>query len=114
MFGAGVALFGLAYLAFAMTPGILLLAFAFLAAGVGIGAVETAEHAAVASLAPAELRGSAFGLLAAIQSVGDFLASVAVGLIWTLVSPAAGFGVAAIAMGAALLVLAFTRRHRGH
>jgi hypothetical protein len=40
------------------------------AAGVGIGCVETAEHAAVAALAPLELRGSAFGLLAAVQSFG--------------------------------------------
>ncbi len=83
MFGAGVALFGLAYVVFAAAPGVVLLALAFIAAGIGIGAVETAEHAAVASLAPVELRGSAFGLLAAIQSVGDFLASAVVGLLWT-------------------------------
>ncbi len=34
------------------------------AAVLAIGYVETAEHAAVADLAPAHLRGSAFGLLA--------------------------------------------------
>ena len=65
VFAAGVALFGLAYLGFAAAPGVVVLALAFVAAGVGIGAVETAEHAAVASLAPAGLRGSAFGLRAA-------------------------------------------------
>ena len=37
-------------------------------AGFGIGFVETAEHAAVAPLAPDDMRGTAFGLLAAIQS----------------------------------------------
>jgi MFS family permease len=42
----------------------------FVAAGVAIGCVGTAEHAAVAALAPVELRGSAFGLLAAVQSFG--------------------------------------------
>src|SRR5215213_3033601 len=52
---------------------VLVLALApwFVAAGVAIGCVETAEHAAVAALAPVELRGSAFGLLAAVQSFGN-------------------------------------------
>lgn len=74
---AGIALFGLAYLGLAYLG----LAFGpdsvaglipwFLAAGIAIGCVETAEHAAVATLAPVELRGSAFGLLAAVQSLGN-------------------------------------------
>ncbi|MFI7407287.1 MFS transporter [Streptomyces sp. NPDC049627] len=41
----------------------------------GIGAVETAEHSAVAVLAPADMRGSAFGMLAAVQSFGNLAAS---------------------------------------
>ena len=48
-----------------------LLAACFVLAGVGIGAVETAEHSAVATLAPDDLRGSSFGALAAIQSFGN-------------------------------------------
>ena len=64
----------------------------FLAAGVAIGCVETAEHAAVASLAPVELRGSAFGLLAAVQSFGNLAASAVAGLLWTLASPRVAFG----------------------
>jgi hypothetical protein len=52
-----------------------------------IGCVETAEHAAVAALAPVELRGSAFGLLAAVQSFGNLAASAIAGLLWTLASP---------------------------
>lgn len=110
VFGLGVVLFGAAYLGFAVAPDAVALALAFLAAGVGIGAVETAENAAVARLAPVELRGSAFGLLAAIQSVGDLVASVAVGLIWTLVSPTAAFGVAALVMAASLVALAAASR----
>ncbi len=113
VFGAGVALFGLAYLLFAAAPGMAGLAIAFVAAGVGIGAVETAEHAAVAALAPADLRGSAFGLLAAIQSVGDFVASAVVGLLWTLVSPTLAFGVAAAAMAASFVALAAIRSRGG-
>jgi MFS family permease len=43
--------------------------------------VETAEHAVVARLAPEHLRGSAFGLLAAVQSVGNLAASAVAGLL---------------------------------
>jgi MFS family permease len=58
----GVGLFGLAYAGFAVgATGVPALAPWFVAAGVAIGCVETAEHAAVAALAGAELRGSAFG-----------------------------------------------------
>src|SRR6266545_1443509 len=54
----GVGLLGLAYASFAAGGiGVLLLVSWFIAA---IGCVETAAHA-VAALAPAELRGSAFG-----------------------------------------------------
>jgi hypothetical protein len=44
---------------------------------------------------PDELRGSGFGLLGAVQSLGDFVSSAGVGLVWTLVSPTAAFLVAA-------------------
>jgi len=71
----GVGLFALAYAGFATgSTSVPALAPWFLAAGLAIGCVETAEHAAVAALAPAELRGSAFGLL------------------WTAASPRVAFG----------------------
>ena len=53
--------------------------------------METAEHAAVAALAPVELRGSAFGLLAAVQSFGNLAASAIAGLLWTAASPRVAF-----------------------
>jgi MFS family permease len=89
---AGVALFAMAYIGFALTgPDLLTLALPFLAAGIGIGCVETAEHAAVAALAPAGIRGSAFGLLAAVQAGGNLAASTTAGLLWTLASPSTAF-----------------------
>jgi MFS family permease len=107
---AGVAAFGFAYTGFAATgASIPLLAGAFALAGLGIGCVETAQHAAVASLAPENVRGSAFGVLAAVQSLGNLIASAIAGLIYTLVSPAAAFTVAAALMGAALIVLTANR-----
>jgi hypothetical protein len=82
------------------------LAACFAVAGVAIGCVETAEHAAVAALAPADLRGSAFGLLAAVQSLGNLAASTVAGVLWTVVSPAAGLLFAAAMMATALACLA--------
>jgi MFS family permease len=88
----GVAAFLLAYLGFAVVGSTLAgLALLFVAAGVGIGLVETAEHAAVAALAPNEIRGSAFGLLAATQSFGNLAASAIAGALWTLASPRIAF-----------------------
>jgi MFS family permease len=86
----GVTLFGLAYAGFAAGPtSVLALAPWFVAAGVAIGCVETAEHAAVAALAPVELRGSAFALLAVVQSFGNLAATA--DLLWTAASPRAAF-----------------------
>ncbi len=82
---AAYALFGL------ISGGWPLLVFAFALAGAGIGLAETAESALVARLLPNELRGSGFGVLGAVQSFGGLLSSAAVGLLWSLISPAAGF-----------------------
>ncbi len=103
---AGVMTFLLAYLLFAATgPTIALLALAFVLAGVGIGCVETAEHAAVAAFAPVELRGSAFGLLATVQAIGNLAASAIAGLLYTLASPTVAFGYLAAWMVLALALL---------
>lgn len=103
---AGVAAFAVAYIGFALTtPNIALLGVWFVLAVIGIGCVETAEHGAVATLAPKNLRGSAFGLLAAIQSFGNLAASSIAGLLWTLVSPTAAFTYAAACMLLALPAL---------
>jgi hypothetical protein len=47
---------------------------------------KASNHAAVAALATVELRGLAFGLLAAVQSFGNLAASAIAGLLWTLAS----------------------------
>lgn len=109
--GAGIAAFALAYAGFAAVgAGIPLLAACFALAGVGIGCVETAEHAAVATFAPERVRGSAFGVLAGVQSFGNLAASALVGLLYTAVSPEAAFGYAATLMAAALVGLATAMR----
>ena len=106
----GVALALAAYLAFAVTgPGLLLLATAFAVAGAAIGCVETAEHAAVAATAPADVRGSAFGLLAGIQSLGNLVASALAGFVWTIASARVAFAYLSTCMALALFNLYRTR-----
>ena len=88
--GAGA--FLAAFLVFAGSgANIPVLAAGFVLAGVGIGAAETAEHAAVATRAGESIRGSAFGLLAALQSAGNLAASAVAGILWTAFSPTVAF-----------------------
>jgi len=111
----GVLCFLIAYVGFAVaSASIVLLAACFVAAGVAIGCVETAEHTAVARLAPDELRGSAFGLLAAVQSFGNLAASTIAGALWTLWSPAAGLLFAATAMTISVACLIWTHLTTSH
>lgn len=106
----GFACFGLAYTGFALSGGTLAtLALLFALAGIGIGLVETAENAAVAALAPDAVRGSAFGLLAGIQSFGNLAASAVAGLLWTVASPPVAFGYLATWMVIAILAVALAR-----
>ncbi|MDQ4103743.1 MAG: MFS transporter [Actinomycetota bacterium] len=107
----GVTVFLIAYLVFAMSgPVIVLLLFAFALAGVGIGCAETAEHAAVAAFAPPEIRGSAFGLLATVQAIGNVAASVIAGLLYTVASAAVAFTYLAAWMVIALGTLGWAAR----
>lgn len=103
VFAAGAAVYILAYAGFAVPwhswlP--LLISFCF--AGSGIGLAETAESTLFASMLPDHLRGSGFGVLGGVQSVGDFLSSAVVGVLYAAVSPALGFGYAAALMVASL------------
>lgn len=106
VFALGVGLFGLAYAGLAIgANNVIGLAPAFIGAGVAIGCVETAEHAAIAAAAPLEARGSAFGLLAAIQSFGNLAASGIAGVLWTVVSPRVAFAYLAGWMVIAIVLL---------
>jgi MFS family permease len=110
----GVAAFAVAYGLLAGTGAVVaVLAIPFVLAGVGIGAVETAQHSAVAALAPKDLRGSAFGMLATVQSLGNLAASAAAGVLWSTISPTAAFAYLAAWMILALIGLLVLSRHRG-
>jgi MFS family permease len=92
VFGFGAALYVLAYIGFAIGPHswwALLVAFSL--AGSGLGLSETAESTLVAQMLPDHLRGSGFGALGGVRAAGDVVATVVVGVLYTTVSPAAGF-----------------------
>jgi MFS family permease len=89
---------------------VVLLAVLFAVAGVGIGAGETALGAAVATFAPLDLRGSAFGLVATVQAFANLAASAVAGVIWTAVSPRAAF--LYLAAWSVVAAAAFARRLR--
>jgi MFS family permease len=106
----GASSFAVAFVAFALSgPQIGFLGLAFCVAGLGIGFAETAENAAVAGLAPLDVRGSAFGVLATIQSLGNLAASAVAGLLFTVVSPRAAFLYLAAWMAVAVVVLVSLR-----
>jgi MFS family permease len=63
----------------------------FLAYGVYFGLTEGNEKAWVADMAPADVRGTAFGIYNAVLGVGTLAASLVFGWIWTDVSPHAAF-----------------------
>ncbi len=73
---------------------LLLLGAIFFLAGLCIAVQEALEAAVTADLVPQEIRSTSYGILGAVNGVGDLFSSIAVGLLWTLVSPAAGFALA--------------------
>jgi MFS family permease len=83
-----------------------LFAVIFGVAGLVNGIQDTLEGATTSDFVPAVHRGLGFGLLGAVNGVGDLVSSLVVGALWTL-HPALGFGFAALmmAMGAGVVLL---------
>jgi predicted MFS family arabinose efflux permease len=111
VFATGAAVYVAAYCAFVVgSHSAVAVALAFAAAGAGIGFAEPTESTVVAQLLPDRLRGSGFGVLRAVQSAGDLVATVVAGLLYTLASPAVAFGYAAAWMVAAAIASGALRR----
>ncbi|HVS05834.1 MAG TPA: MFS transporter [Candidatus Dormibacteraeota bacterium] len=96
-------LLSLSFLSFAFASAFLALSSAivlalipaFIFGGAAAGAVEVAESALAGDQLPANLRGSGFGLLAAVNGAGDFAASIWVASVWTVFSATPAFLTAA-------------------
>jgi len=110
---AGFALFGLLCLGFVFANGqkwILILLFAL--SGVYTAIIESSQPALASTLIAEDQHGTGFGLMSAVDGVGDFLSSVTMGVLWTAVSPNAGFVAAAVLACFSALLLAGMRFQR--
>jgi MFS family permease len=74
-------------------------------AGFSIAVEDALEGAMTADLIAEPLRGTAYGVLGTVNGVGDLVASVMVGVLWTAFSSVVAFAYAAITMGLGALVL---------
>ena len=93
----GYALAGLTALLLTTTPASFwLLAGLFALAGIYVGTEEALEDSLAAELIPKEQHGMAFGTLAAVNAVGDFLSSLLVGFLWSAFSARAAFSFSAV------------------
>jgi len=88
------------------THSLWLLGGIFVLAGLYIGTEEALEDSVAAEIVPREQHGMAFGTLAAVNAVGDFLSSLLVGTLWSAFGVGAAFGASAVLFAAgAILIL---------
>jgi mannose/fructose/N-acetylgalactosamine-specific phosphotransferase system component IID len=86
------------------------LALVFVSGGVYVAVEETLEDSFCAELVEESHHGMAFGVLATVNGLGDFVSSLVVGALWTALGAGAAFGYSAVLFGAgALLVLRVKR-----
>jgi MFS family permease len=104
----GLGVLVVADLMLALAPGLAGVAAGVALWGLHMGVTQGLLAAMVADTAPAELRGTAFGVFNLVGGVALLAASVLAGLLWDLAGPAgtflAGAGFAAAAMAALLLL----------
>ncbi len=92
---AGWLLYALLYLGFARAESQNEVFALFATYGLYYGLTLGSAKALVADLVPAALRGTAFGLFAAVLAIGDLPASVIAGVLWQGAFGLPGFGPAA-------------------
>jgi MFS family permease len=88
------------------TQSIWLLGLIFVLGGLYFGTEDALEDSVAAELVPKEQHGMAFGTLAAVNAVGDFLSSLLVGFLWSAVSVQAAFATCAFLFFAGAILIA--------
>ena len=107
LLAAGYALATLMALGIMFLPiGLGTLALIFMLGGLQVAVEETLEDSFCAELVDPAQHGMAFGVLATVNGVGDFLSSAIVGLLWSIFGPTVAFGYSAVLflMSAVLVV----------
>ena len=111
---AGYALAGVtAILLCTGTHSLPLLAGIFILAGLYMGTEEALEDSLSAELVPQEQHGMAFGTLAAVNAVGDFVSSLLVGFLWSAFNVQTAFAASAILSLAGALLIVRLRTNPG-
>lgn len=109
----GYALAVVAFLGLALAiPSRAWFALLFGLAGVFIAWEDTMERVAVRDYVSGEMAGTGYGLLGAVNGIGDFVSSAVVGLLYTLIHPAIGFLYAAAVGTAGTLLMALLPSRR--
>lgn len=93
----GYMIFGLLCFGFIFSgSNILIIILLFALNGTYTAIIESSQPALASFLIPKNQHGAGFGLMSAIDGVGDFLSSAATGILWTYFSPGIGFGIAGL------------------
>jgi MFS family permease len=82
-----------------------LLAAIFFVAGLYVTVEEALESTVTAEMVQADTLVMSYGALGTVNGTAKFISSAMVGVVWTAVSPALGFGLAAFLMAAGTLAL---------
>ena len=103
-------IYTLVYVGFALSSTIWQVWLAFACLGVYAAIIEGVPRAFVADMAPAEMRGTAYGLYYCVVGIAVLVGGIIGGVVWDAVGPAATFyfgaGLAFLAM---LGIMAFIR-----
>jgi MFS-type transporter involved in bile tolerance (Atg22 family) len=74
-----------------------------------VAIAETLEDSFCAELVDEKQHGMAFGVLATVNGIGDFLSSIIVGVLWTVAGTSAAFGYSAVLFSLGALLVLRTR-----
>lgn len=109
---AGYALAGVtAMLLSTGTPSLPFLAVIFALAGLYLGTEEALEDSLSAELVLPEQHGMAFGTMAAVNAIGDFVSSVLVGSLWSVFNVQTAFAASALLFFAGAVLILRLRTH---
>ena len=107
LLASGYALAGLMAVAIILLPAsVATMAAVFVLGGIYIGIEETLEDSMAAELVDESHHGMAFGVLATVNGVGDFLSSIIVGALWTGFGPTIAFVYSGVVFFVGALVVA--------
>lgn len=95
----------------ALPAGLWTMALIFILGGIQIAVEETLEDSFCAELVSADHHGMAFGVLATVNGIGDFLSSSVVGILWSFAGTTVAFSYSTILFlaGAILVATVSTR-----